>query len=71
MFIFENMDLGQEIKNIRKEAGISQKQMAKSVGLSEIHYCGIENGKRGVTLKVLEKVAKKLKKRVVIKFVDK
>lgn len=65
------MDLGELFKNARKKAGISQKQMANDLGLSEIHYCGIETGNRRVSLKTLEKLAVKLKKRLVITFIDK
>lgn len=65
------MDLGKLIKKERKAAGISQKEMAQDIGLSEVHYCGIENNKRATTINVLDKVATKLKKRLVITFIDK
>lgn len=65
------MNLSQQIKKERKSAGISQKEMANGIGLSEIHYCAIENGRKGVTINVLEKVAVKLNKQLIITFIDK
>lgn len=65
------MNLGETIKKERVSLGISQKDMADKIGVSAIHYCGIENGKRGTTIQVLEKVAEKLQKKLVVTFIDK
>lgn len=65
------MNLGKLIKKERRAAKISQQDMAREIGLDKNHYCAVENGRRGVTVAVLEKVAVKLKKQLVITFIDK
>lgn len=39
------MELGAILKNIRREKGMSQKQMAKFLNVSDVCICNWENGK--------------------------
>ncbi|MFA6415134.1 MAG: helix-turn-helix domain-containing protein [Candidatus Paceibacterota bacterium] len=46
------------IKSLRLERGVSQLDMAKSLGISRASYIAIEQGKRELTVSELEKIAK-------------
>jgi len=65
------MELGKLIRKERRAAKISQKNMARELGFDKNHYCAIENGRKNVTISVLEKIALKVKKQLVITFIDK
>lgn len=51
------MSIGTNIKRIRKEKGILQKQAAATVGLNQSNYNKIENGHREPSVAVLKKLA--------------
>lgn len=40
----------ENIKNIRKENCLTQKEMANRLGISESFYCQIEGGQRGLSI---------------------
>ena len=40
------MDLSELIKRIRKSQNISQKDFAKKLGITPVHYCSIENKRK-------------------------
>ena len=48
----------ENIIKIRNEKNVSQYKLAKDIGLSRAYYCSIENGKRPVTQRYLEELAK-------------
>lgn len=48
------------LKAIRIENGLSQKQLADMVGITQPTYSNIENGKRNPTIKTLKRIAKAL-----------
>lgn len=50
--------LGNNLKRIRTERGISQSDIAKSLGVSRGFVSNIENGKRNPTLATISKLAK-------------
>ncbi len=50
-----------KLKAFRKEAGLTQAQMGKKLGISESGYCLIENGKRKLTVKMAVDIASILK----------
>lgn len=52
---------GQKIKERRKELGLTQEELAKASGLHRTYIAGIEAGKRNISLKNLEKLAKALR----------
>ena len=54
-------DLGQKILQLRKNAGLSQVQMAEELGLNRVSYTQLENGDRKVSADELGKIAKILK----------
>lgn len=64
------MELHKEIKRVRKEHGMNQKDFAERLGMSRGHYNGIETGKRSVTLDILKKIDAETGKQLVITFID-
>jgi transcriptional regulator with XRE-family HTH domain len=48
---------GEQLKNFRKERGISQEDLAFRAGLDRTYISGLECGKRNPTLKILVKLA--------------
>jgi transcriptional regulator with XRE-family HTH domain len=49
------------VKNVRKERGLSQEGLAFECGLHRTYVSGVERGIRNPTVVVLEKIAKALK----------
>ncbi len=52
--------IGKELKKLRIEKGLSQEQLALSVGLDRTYISSVELGKRNITLVSLEKILKGL-----------
>lgn len=52
------MSLANNIKRLREEKGILQKEVATEVGLGISHYSKIENGQREASVELLDKLAK-------------
>jgi transcriptional regulator with XRE-family HTH domain len=53
--------VGLNVKNMRKELGLSQEDLAFECGLHRTYISGVERGVRNPTIKVLERIAKALK----------
>ena len=51
---------GQRIRELRKEKGLSQEAFAAECGLDRTYVSGIERGKRNVSLRNIEVIAKAL-----------
>ena len=49
------------IKKLRKERGMSQETFAYESGIDRRYMSDIENGKRNISLDILERIADKLK----------
>ena len=49
-------DVGNRIKQLRKEMGLSQEKLALKAGLDRTYLAGIESGKRNATITSLKKV---------------
>jgi|SRR5690554_908558 len=64
------MSIADKIKVIRTNKGLSQKEVALSVGIDQAQYSRIESGKVEPTLSSLEKIAEALGIRVVELFSD-
>ena len=52
--------LGKRIQSARKEAGLSQEQLAEAIGKSPSAISTIETGKRGASLETLIRIANAL-----------
>lgn len=51
---------GQRVKLLRKGKGLSQEDLAEKSGLNRPYISAIEQGKRNVSLEVIEKLAEAL-----------
>ena len=57
-------NLGITLKALRAEKGISQEKLALSTGIDRRYMSDIENGRRNVSLEILEKLAAFFKMKV-------
>ncbi|EOS68417.1 hypothetical protein C818_03766 [Lachnospiraceae bacterium MD308] len=48
--------VGNRIKELRKEEGISQEKLAFKAELDRTYVAGVESGKRNLSIKSLEKI---------------
>lgn len=55
------MNIGEQIRNYRKKAGISQKELGERLGVSQQHIAQYENGKRIPKTETLCKIADALR----------
>lgn len=60
-----------QIISFRKELGLTQKDFAKKIKVSTIHYNAIENGRKNLTIPILERVAKSTNTQLLITFISK
>ena len=49
-------EIGKRIKEIRSEKGISQEKLALKAEIDRTYLAGVENGKRNLSIKSLEKI---------------
>lgn len=49
--------LGQRIKNLRNEKGISQEKFALSIDMDRTYYASVECGKRNISINNIQKIA--------------
>ena len=54
------MAFGNVIKKYRKKIGLSQEKFALKISMDRTYYASVENGKRNISLKNIEKIAKGL-----------
>lgn len=51
------IELGQALKKIREENGVSQEKFALSIGMDRTYYASVEAGKRNISLQNIKKIA--------------
>lgn len=54
------LKVGQRIKELRKELGISQEALGNKAEVDRTYVTDVENGRRNVSLEILEKLIKAL-----------
>ncbi len=52
--------IGQRIKELRKELGLSQEALAYQAEVDRTYVTDVENGRRNVSVEILEKIIKAL-----------
>ena len=57
MKIKDRLSIGERIRMIRKERGITQAALAKKLGISPVNISQIENGSRNPTVSTLQEIA--------------
>ena len=63
------MKLGEQIKQIRKKKGLSQKQLAEQLGISTNAMCSIEKGYAWPSCETMSKICRMLN--VELKLIEK
>lgn len=51
---------GEQIKQLRNNLGVSQEKFALSIDMDRTYYASVESGKRNISLKNIDKIAKGL-----------
>lgn len=54
------MKFGQNIKQIRKQRNLTQKQLADQIKISRSYLSDIENGRKNLSIKTVKKLADSL-----------
>ena len=73
--IVENTDniqtilLGYKLKQLRKQAGLTQGELSKKCGVPQADICKIEKGQFNPSIKLLQKVANGINKKIIINFI--
>lgn len=62
--------VGRKVKAIRLEKRLTQKQLGELTGLHQNYISEIENGKRNITIEILQNIAISLKISVSILFIN-
>lgn len=50
------IEIGQRIKQLLLETGLSQEKFALSIGMDRTYFASVENGKRNISIVNLEKI---------------
>ena len=70
----EDYDISHDISallfTVRKEVGLSQKELSKRTGIPQANISKIENGKYLPSLPILKRLADGLNRRLIIDFID-
>lgn len=59
--IVSKKEIGQRLRNIRAQKGVTQKDLAAILGTNQSHVSNVERGDRGITVQQLVKIARALK----------
>lgn len=54
----QDMSIGTNIKKLREQKGLLQKQVAEELGIGNSNYSKIENGVREITVRELQKLSR-------------
>ena len=65
---YENLKLGEEIRQMRLSMGMTQEELAKQMSTTKSAISRLENHSESVRLATIEKVARVFKKKVEINF---
>lgn len=49
--------LGNRIRELRNEMGLSQERFALSINMDRTYFASVENGKRNISIENIEKIA--------------
>lgn len=63
-------NLGRTIVRLRREKGFSQKAFANEAGIDRRYMSDIENGKRNISIDILERICNKLGMKMSELFVE-
>lgn len=63
------LSLGEQIANLRGNAGMTQQQLADAIGVTNSHISYLETGRREPTLRTLRKIATALNAVMVVEII--
>ncbi|KFI47515.1 helix-turn-helix domain-containing protein [Bifidobacterium biavatii] len=66
----ERLDVAAALMQLRKETGLSQRELAERANKPQSTIARIESGRMNATISLLEQIAASVNKRVHISFVD-
>lgn len=52
--------LGERVRELREQAGVSQEQLANEIGIDRTYISGIERGRRNPSIQSIYRIAKGL-----------
>ena len=64
------IEIGQRIRQLRLETGLSQEKFALSIGMDRTYFASVENGKRNISIVNLEKIINGLNTSLSINSID-
>lgn len=50
-------ELGNRIRKLRKNTGLSQEKFALKIGMDRTYYASVENGRRNISILNIKKIA--------------
>ena len=65
-----NAEISELIQSVRKDVGLSQKQLSEKTKIPQANISKIENGHYLPSIEILKRIADGLGKRLVVDFVD-
>jgi len=65
----KQLEIAYAILQLRKQLGLSQKQLAKKVGTTQSNIARIESGQQNFTIELLQRIAKAYSRNLKIEFV--
>mgnify|MGYP000431876437 CR=1 FL=1 len=63
-------EIQEQIRRLRKDAGLTQKQLSQATGISQANISNMEKGLCQPTIESLKKIADAFGKRLVVEFED-
>lgn len=70
LYMTINQFIGNKIREVRKNKGISQEKLALDASIDRTYICDIENGNRNISLEIIEKISKALNIKISLLFQD-
>src|SRR3989338_6557855 len=65
----KQLEIAYAILQLRKQLGLSKKQLAKKVGTTQSNIARIESGQQNFTIELLQRIAKAYSRNLKIEFV--
>ena len=64
--MFERFRLREQLYNARREAGLTQRELAKRMGPSQTYIAAVEHGRKNITFSTLARYARACGKKIVL-----
>ena len=64
--MFERFRLREQLYNARREAGLTQRELARRMGTSQTYIAAVEHGRKNITFSTLARYARACGKKIVL-----